>query len=151
MRNLTHRNFGLKSRDMVMAGKNAMCEAGDSYKSIAVKSGHFKQFVDHIRENGIKDLRQVEQHHVNSFASKLAERCKEGQIAASTAQNMLSAVNSTMAYARQDNKCTVHAVHEAGLPSRSHIATESKAISQENHLATQMQVSERLAVQLDLQ
>lgn len=136
---------------MAMAGKNAMREAGDSYKSIDVKSSHFKQFVDHIIDNGVKDLRQVQHHHVNSFASKLVERCEQGQIAASTAQNMLSAINSTMAYARQDNKCTVHAVREAGLPSRSHIAKESKAISQENHLATQLQVSERLAVQLDLQ
>lgn len=151
MRNLEVRNFGLKSRDMALAGKNAMRDAGDSFKSIAVKTGHFNQFVDHLRDIGVKDLRQVDQSHVRSFAAELAERYEQGQISASTAQNMLSAVNSTMAYARQDNRCTVHAVRDAGLPSRSHIATESKAVSQEMHLATQMQVSDRLAVQLELQ
>lgn len=151
LRNLEVRNFGLKSRDMTMAGKNAMREAGDSYKSIDVKSNHFKQFVNHIREAGVKDLRQVEKSHVRSFAAELAERYERGQIAASTAQNMLSAVNSTMAYARQDDKCTVHAVRDAGLPSRSHIATESKSVSIDVHQNAQLQISERLAVQLDLQ
>ena len=151
MRNLEVRNFGLKSRDMTLAGKNAMREAGDSYKSIDVKSGHFRQFVDHIREDGVKDLRQVDKSHIRSFAAEVAERYERGQIAASTVQNMLSAVNSTMAYARQDDKCTVHAVRDAGLPSRSHIATESKSVSIDVHQAVQLQVSERLAVQLDLQ
>ena len=151
MRNLEVRNFGLKSRDMAMAGKNAMRESGDSYKSIDVKSGHFKQFVDYIRDTGVKDLRQVDQSHVRSFAAELAERYEQGQISASTAQNMLSAVNSTMAYARQDDKCTVHAVRDAGLPSRTHIATESKSVLPEVHQAVQLQVSDRLAVQLELQ
>ena len=136
---------------MAMAGKNAMREAGDSFKSIAVKTGHFKQFVDHIRESGVKDLRQVEQSHVKSFAAELLERYESGEITPSTAQNMLSAVNSTMAYARQDDKCTVHAVRDAALPSRTHIAIESKAVSQEVHQSAKLQVSDRLGIQLELQ
>lgn len=151
-RQLENRNFGLGSRYMQNAGMNALKEAQYSFKTVATNTGHFQQFVTFIREElGLKDLKEVEKPHVVAFAEQLKDRLNNAEISASTAQNRLSAVNVVMALARQDHACHVNPVRDAGLASRTFVATESKTVSIIQHEQAKAQVPERLAVQLDLQ
>ena len=151
-RQLEHRNFGLGSRYMANAAMNALKEAQYSFKTVATNTGHFRQFANFVRnEHGIKDLRDIEKQHVMAFAHQLKDRLTNGEISASTAQNRLSAVNVVMSIARQDSHCHVNPVREAGLASRTFVATESKTVSAVQHEQAKAQLPERLAVQLDLQ
>ncbi|MBC7002732.1 integrase domain-containing protein [Photobacterium sp. BZF1] len=151
MRNLNTPNFNLGNRRMDLALKNALIELGQSYKSVATNHGHIKQFTSYLfKEHGIRQLAKIEHGHVAAYANVLVERYDQGEISASTAQNALSAINSAMSQARQDEVCRVTG-KEAGLPGRTFVATKDKSVDDDKHMAIKAKVSERLASQLDLQ
>ena len=151
-RTLEHRNFGLGNRNMVFAGKNALKEGQYSFKSVATNTGHFRSFVNYVKtEHSIQDLKQIERSHVIAFANELKELVNQKELAVSTAQNRLSAVNTVLSIARQDRQCHVSPVREAGLMQRSFVATESKVISSVQHEHAKSAVEPRLAAQMELQ
>lgn len=151
-RNINARNFGLRSRDATRALITAYQLKGNGYTSNATVKSALRSFTEYLKGNyGIKDLRKVEREHVLSFAHHLNDRFERGEISASTAQNYLSPVNVAMENARLDSKCRVEGVREAGLPTRSGIATQDHSASKELHQNALQSVSERLGVQLTLQ
>ena len=151
-RNINARNFGLRSRDATRALITAYQLKGNGYTSNATVKSALRSFTEYLKGNyGIKDLRQIEREHVLSFANHLNDRFERGEISASTAQNYLSPVNVAMENARLDSKCRVEGVREAGLATRSGIATQEHSAALNAHQNALQSVSERLGVQLDLQ
>ena len=141
------RNFGLQSRDMTRAGQNALREGMKSGESIKTMSARFKQFAAFSKsEFNISDMRKLEKQHIEQYAAHL----KESGLKAATAQNYLSAVNRVLEIARGDRHLHVAAVKDAGLQQRSHICTESKAASLNEHQQKLEQLPERLAVQIEM-
>ena len=146
------RNFGLQSRDMASAGRNALKEGMQSHSSIATMTDRFNQFAAYMKaDHGISDMRLIERDHVMQYGERLLERFESNAISAATAQNYLSAVNRVMEIARGDRAVHVAPVKEAGLPERSGIATHSKAVSPEQHATVVDTVSDRLGSQIELQ
>lgn len=145
------RNFGLGSRDMDRAAENALREDMQSFSSIKSYAERFSYFTPHLRESGVRDLRGVERHHVQSYAEHLKQRVSEGTLVASTAQNYLSAVNRVLEIARGDNSLNVAPVRDAGIPKRSNVCTQSKAVTPEQHQSALQSVSDRLGAQMELQ
>ncbi|WP_181714876.1 MULTISPECIES: integrase domain-containing protein [Vibrio] len=146
------RNFGLQSRDMGKAGLNALKEGMKSFQSIATIHDRWNVFCTWINsEQGIKDMRDVEKVHLVAYAAHLNDRYERGEIAPSTAQNYLSAVNRVMEIARGDRQVRVEPVSEGGLPKRSGIATGDRSVSEVAHNTAMGTVSERLGALLELQ
>ncbi|MGR5423231.1 integrase domain-containing protein [Vibrio sp. PNB22_2_2] len=151
-RNLNVRNFGLRSRDATRALMTAYQMKGNGYASNATVQSALRAFTRFLKENYlIKDLRKVEQCHVKGFAEQLNDRYERGEISASTVQNYLSPVNVAMENARLDTKCRVEGVREAGLPTRTGIATQDQSATLNAHKNALQSVSERLGIQLNLQ
>ena len=146
------RNFGLRSRDMASAGRNALREGMRSYRSIDQMSQRFNQFAEYSKNIlGISDMRKLEPEHIHQYAAHLHARYEQGEISPATAQVSLSAVNRVIEIARGDNHLKVAPVADAGLPRRSGICTESKAVSVDQHNATVNDLPERLAAQIEMQ
>ncbi|EKF9838385.1 integrase domain-containing protein [Vibrio cholerae] len=146
------RNFGLRSRDMGKAGLNALKEGMKSFQSIATIHDRWSVFSAWIKsEQGIKDMRDIEKAHLVAYAAHLNDRYERGEIAPSTAQNYLSAVNRVMEIARGDRQVRVDPVSEGGLPKRSGIATGYRSVSEAAHNAAMGATSERLGALLELQ
>lgn len=151
-KNPSAQNFGLKSRDMAVAGRNAIREDVQSFSSIATLSDRWNVFAAYSKaELCIKDMRKLEVSHLMQYADHLKDRFEAGEISASTAQNYLSAVNRVMEIARGDNKLRVDPVKEGGLPKRHGISLEDKSITQERHNIALAQACERTGVLLNLQ
>lgn len=137
---------------MVLALKNALVEKDYSHATVASYTSHCRKFVAFIRaEHGIKTLNQIDRSHVQSFAEYLNERHESGTLDRASPSTILSSINSAMKVARQDSTLHVNPVKEAGLPSRSHIATVDRSASQAEHDDAKSAISSRLAAQLDLQ
>ena len=143
------RNFGLQSRDMAKAGKNALKEASKSYSTIATVADRFKQFADYMHQaHSIQDMRRIELTHVQQYAQLLKDRVANNSLKPATAQNYLSAVNRVMSIARGDNKLQLNPVNDAQLDRRSQVATIDK--SKSNSVEKINQLPERFRVQYEL-
>lgn len=121
------RNFGL-SRDFAAAGRIALHHAfarreisGKSEKDLGQRWG---QFVAFARENGITKMEQVTRDDVISYGNALAERVREEDLAASSAQNMLSAVNTVLQFVPNTKWETVSPTKDCQIPSRSTVRSE---------------------------
>ena len=146
------RNFGLQSRDMSKAGLNALKEGMKSFQSIATIHDRWRVFSTWIKsEQGIKDMRDIDKAHLVAYAAHLNDRYERGEIAPSTAQNYLSAVNRVMEIARGDRQVRVDPVAEGGLPKRSGIASGDRSVSEVAHSVAVGTASERLGALLELQ
>ncbi|EGR1113631.1 integrase, partial [Vibrio cholerae] len=123
-----------------------------SFQSIATIHDRWSVFSAWIKsEQGIKDMRDIEKAHLVAYAAHLNDRYERGEIAPSTAQNYLSAVNRVMEIARGDRQVRVDPVSEGGLPKRSGIATGDRSVSEAAHNAAMGAASERLGALLELQ
>lgn len=146
------RNFGLRSRDMYRAGREALREGMASHNSRGTMADRWRVFCHYTKtELGISDMRRIEVSHLERYAEQLHERLDRGEISPSTAQNYMSAVNRIMEIARGDRRIRLDPVRGAGLPNRSGIATEQHAMSQTDHDRLMALVPDRLAAQLDMQ
>ncbi|EGR2393478.1 integrase [Vibrio cholerae] len=123
-----------------------------SFQSIATIHDRWSVFSAWIKsEQGIKDMRDIEKAHLVAYAAHLNDRYERGEIAPSTAQNYLSAVNRVMEIARGDRQVRVDPVSEGGLTKRSGIATGDRSVSEVAHNAAMGAISERLGALLELQ
>lgn len=145
------RNFGLGSRDMGYAGLNALREGMRSHGSIATMAARWDLFAHWARAAGIRDMRKIERGTLRAYASHLKERLTRREITPATAQNALSAVNRVIEIARGDRAVRLDPVREAGLPTRSGIATTDRAVSLSQHDNVLAALPERLAAILSLQ
>lgn len=146
------RNYGLGSRDMAYAGRNALREGMQSHSSIATMADRWAQFAAWVQETeGIKDMRHIETSTLRAYASHLIARLKQGEITPATAQNQLSTVNRVLEIARGDRAVRLDPVREAGLPTRSGIATTDRSVPLSQHDNALAELPERLAAILALQ
>ena len=145
------RNFGLGARDMSRAGLHALREGMQSHSSIATMADRWASFAAWARDEGIRDMRQIETSHLCDYATHLIERLDRGEISPATAQNLLSAVNRTIEIARGDRAVRLDPVREAGLPTRTGIATTDRALPLSQHDNALATLPERLAAILALQ
>jgi len=150
-RNMNARNFGLRSSNMGRALVTAyqLKSNGDNTKNQCKTA--LNEFVQHLKEHGVNDLKKVEKSDVLSYAQSLNERFEKGEISAAAAQNYLSKVNVAMENARLDKVCRVEGIKEAGLPSRTGIANQDLSVTQEQHHHALETLSPRLSAQLELQ
>ena len=145
-------NFGLGSRNITIAAKNALSRAGKSFSSVATISQRFSHFSSFAKETAnIKIMEQIKRDDVLAYAKNLAEKVEAGQLSAATAQNYLSAVNVVLSLARGDHALCVKPVTEAGLASRSGIAKEDKSVKIADHLSAVGRASPVLALMLEIQ
>ena len=125
------RNFGIGSRDMGRAGQMALDRAatagGVSFSTAATNADRWNDFTSWAREQGIKRMEDVTPEAVRDYGLQLATRVEDGQLAASTAQNRVSAVNSVMGMATRGEWRSVS-------PTRS-AAFRSAALSVRTRLA----------------
>ena len=146
------RNFGLGSRDMSRAGDAALKNlSGLSFSGIATLSERWGEFCKWAQAEGIKKMENVTRETVINYGNRLADRVALGELSAATAQNYVSAANRVMGIARGDNAVSVSPTRDCGIPKRSGIATESRAIGEKEHAATQGRVSPRLGALAGLQ
>lgn len=150
-RNLNARNHGLGNRDIARALSNAYKVSGNGMNSNHITKTAFKVFSNYCKAENVKDLRKLTHEHVKAYAEHLLEKHENGDLSVSTIHNYLSPINRALEVAKLSNSHTVHAVRDAGFPSRSGISQYDKSISAELHQSVKNDVSERLAVQIELQ
>ena len=145
-------NFNLGSRNMTIAAKNALSRAGKSFSSVATISQRFSHFAAFAKASaGVKIMEQISRDTVVAYAQNLVEKVSSGELSPATAQNYLSAVNVVLSLARGDYALRVTAVRDAGIASRTGIATSNKSVSIADHLAAIGKASPAISVMLDLQ
>lgn len=151
---LNRKNFGWGSRDMnscaSMAFTRSVSQKRHGFETAKTYKSEFRSFVNFIRDDGIRDLRNVTREHVLAYAEQVNARYEEGSINAKSAQNYLTAVNTTMELIRGDEALNVAPVSEAGLPRVSDIATESRCNSQQAHDDTRSSVSPGYSAQIKI-
>jgi len=146
------RNFGMGSRDMAWAGDIALkTKSGLSFSGIATVSERWGEFCKWAQVEGIKKMENVTRETLIKYGNMLASKVLSGEFSAATAQNYVSAANRVMGIARGDNAVSVSPTRDCGIPKRSGIATESRAIGEKEHEATLGRVSPRLGALAGLQ
>lgn len=124
-------NYGLQTRDMAKAGvfaaNNAARDGSLSYSSAATIGDRWQAFAEWAREEGVRWLEDVDRGLVTEYGQELAEKVEAGEMAASTAQNYLSAVNTVMGLATHGQWESVSPTRECGIPERSTIREEAPA------------------------
>jgi len=117
-RNMNARNYGLYSRDIKKAAKNALIERGSSFSSVATLSDRFNRFSDWAFKNHqLKDLRHIQNQHLIEYGAYISDLIKSNNLAITTGQNYLSAINTVLEQARQDNEVSIK-------PSKNYRSTD---------------------------
>lgn len=153
------RNFGLGSRDMGTAGQYALNNSardGDvSFSTAATNGDRWQSFASWAKEEGIKKMENVTPELVKEYGQELAEKVKNGEMSASTAQNYVSAVNSVMNIATNNEWKSVSPTKDCGIDQRSHVredapgALDREAVSRAVD-AVRAEVGERVGAVVEL-
>ncbi|MCG3861760.1 integrase domain-containing protein [Psychrobacter sp. Ps5] len=153
VRNMNSKNFGLRSSDCIKALHNAGRLAGlainsteGSYKSELTTFGRFLK-----EEQGLRDLRKVDESHIRAYGEYLSERVENGTLALNSAHNYISTMNTAMSVARGNDDLRMTAVKDFGFPEKSGISTTNKAISQVEHDRITSQLNDRMSSIVQLQ
>lgn len=149
------RNFGIGSRNMGRAGQMILNTASQqgaiSFSSADVNGERWGQFACKGKELGISKMEQVTIEKVIQYGQGLGKLVEAGDMAASTAQNYVSAINTVMKLATQGSWKSVSPTRDCGIPARSGIATENQSISQMEHARLKENLCERLSALIDVQ
>lgn len=118
------RNYGY-GKQIGHAVKNILKDRfGDGkYASRAAHEARFKHFTKYLQDEGIKDLKKIDQDIISKFGQGLIVAIQENQVSVAYAQNLLSTVNVVMSHARGDNSLNVSPSRMVG--NRSHIRTQA--------------------------
>lgn len=119
------RNFGLGQRDMAKAGyaalRNSARMGAVSFSTLATNSERWSKFSKWARVQGVKKMEHISTHFVQAYGQDLASKVHAGKLAAATAQNYVSAVNSVMAIATQGTWQRISPTKDCGIEQRSAI------------------------------
>ncbi|MCE0734263.1 integrase domain-containing protein [Halomonas sp. G15] len=102
---------------MEFAAKNALRDyyGQGHFETVATHTQRWKPFVDWAREQGVRDLSQIDSRDLaTAYAGHVQERVEAGTLAVSTAQNRLSTVNTTFAALRGDRHVKISPSQYAG-------------------------------------
>lgn len=128
------RNFDLGTRDMAAAGRIALQRlqqaGGCSFSSVATVSARWSLFCDFAKSRDLGRMERIDTEIVMGYAAHLKDRILEGDLAAATGQNYISAIN-TVLHAATHWK-SINPVGDCGMTKRSNIRTEAPA--SEDHI-----------------
>lgn len=117
------RNFGLGQREMGRAGKVALEKgvvSGDiSFSTVATNTDRWNAFTAWAKAQDVKKMENVTPELVQQYGQALAQKVREGAMAAATAQNYVSAVNSVMGIATKGAWQSVSPTKVCGIEQRS--------------------------------
>lgn len=123
------RNFSLGQRDMERAGRAALDQAARSghisFSTAANNSERWRCFTKWAKEHDIKKMENVSKKLVTDYGLFLAEQVRSSAMAASTAQNYVSAVNSVMTIAT--NWHSVSPTKDCGIEQRCAVRQDTPA------------------------
>lgn len=123
------RNFGIGQRDMGKAGQVALqssAKAGAvSFSTAATNGDRWQSFAEWAKENDVKKMENVTPDLVREYGRELADQVKAGELAAATAQNYVSAVNSVMTLATQGGWQSVSPTKDCGIEQRSAVRDDA--------------------------
>ena len=123
------RNFGLGQRDMAKAGQvaleNSAKSGAVSFSTAATNGERWNSFTAWAKENDVKKMENVTQELVREYGRDLAEKVIAGDLAAATAQNYLSAVNSVMTIATKGEWQSVSPTKACGIEQRSAVRQDA--------------------------
>lgn len=123
------RNFGLGSRDMGTAGQyalnNSARDGAVSFSTAATNGERWNSFTAWAKENDVKKMENVTPELVKEYGQELAERVSQGEMAAATAQNYVSAVNSVMTIATKGEWQSVSPTKACGIEQRSAVRQDA--------------------------
>jgi hypothetical protein len=125
---------------MSKAGAILAKQSTQSFSSAATLASRFDQFVEFVKDQGIKYLEGVTKDTVLAYAETL----KQSELSASTQQNYLSAVNIIMHTARGDEEVRVTG-KEVNLESRSGVAQDFRGTAERGDLSERTQAIVELA------
>lgn len=153
------RNFGLGSRDMGTAGQyalnNSAREGAVSFSTAATNGDRWESFAAWAKDEGVKKMENVTPELVKEYGQELAEKVKIGELSASTAQNYVSAVNSVMNIATNNEWKSVSPTKDCGIDQRSHVREDApgaldREASQRAVEAVRAEVGERAGAVVEL-
>lgn len=123
------RNFGLGSRDMGTAGQfalnNSAREGAVSFSTAATNGERWESFAAWAKDEGVKKMENVTPELVKEYGQELADKVKNGELSASTAQNYVSAVNSVMNIATNNEWKSVSPTKDCNIDQRSHVREDA--------------------------
>lgn len=122
-------NYGLGARDMSRAAgyvmQNEARDGNTSYSTAATVAARFDKFAAHAKiELGLRRMEQVRPEHVIAYGQQIADRVEHGELSASYAQNLVSAVNTVLSAASQGSWQSVSPTKDCQLPRRNFVRTE---------------------------
>lgn len=125
------RNYGLGTRDMSSAGRIVLDQAagrGDlSFASVDAIADRFSKFASYAKAEGIGRMERIDAEQVRGYGRKLADLVRHGDMAASYAQNLISAVNTVMTQATRGEWRSVSPTRECGIEQRSALREDAPA------------------------
>ena len=121
------RNFGLGSRDMATAGQFALNAAAKSknlgFSTAATNGNRWSAFASWAKDHGVKKMENVSGDLVREYGRQLAGKVDAGELAPSTAQNMVSVVNSVMSLATKWD--SISPTKDCGIEQRTAIREDA--------------------------
>lgn len=123
------RNYGLGHRDMNKAGALALERARVgktiSFETEKKYAQSWSQFVRWAKEQGINRMEHITAAHVTQYGRGLADRVAADITAASTAQNLVLAVNRVMHMATRGHWKSVSSTGTSGIAERCNVRQDT--------------------------
>ena len=123
------RNFGLGQRDMAKAGQvalqNSAREGAVSFSTASTNGERWNSFANWAKDEGVKKMENVSPELVKEYGQELAEKVNSGEMAASTAQNYVSAINSVMAIATKGDWQSISPTKDCNISERSAVRQDA--------------------------
>ena len=123
------RNFGLESRNMGsavgLAQKQSVARKAISFQTAHDYGHRFAIFIAFAKENGIGRLERISREVVIEYGLELAHEVLDGEITASYAQDLVSAVNSVMNTVTWHQWVSVSPTMDCGIPRVSHVRADA--------------------------
>lgn len=123
------RNFGIGQRDMGKAGQVALQNSARvgavSFSTVATNAARWNSFTAWAKDQDVKKMENVTQELVQQYGQELAAQVNAGDMAAATAQNYVSAVNSVMALATKGEWQPVSPTKGCGIEQRSAVRQDA--------------------------
>jgi len=104
---------------------NSARDGAVSFSTAATNGDRWKSFTNWAKEEGVKKMENVTAELVKEYGKELAEKVNSGEMAAATAQNYVSAINSVMAIATQGDWKSVSPTKDCSISERSHVRQDA--------------------------
>lgn len=133
------RNFDLGTRDMASAGRIALARVqragGCSFSTVATVASRWSQFCEYAKFIGVGRMERINGDIVIRYAAHLKDLILEDELAVSTGQNYLSAINTVMHAVT--NWKSVNPVADCSMAKRNNIRTIPPASNETINFAIQ--------------